>query len=69
MLQNKEFAAFVSEEAASVQKREDCDSIPFIDDIRHYVNTERVSSLSDIYEVDREINKIEVFLMTLGLDA
>ena len=69
MLQNEDFAEFVREDASSVLQREETDSIPIIDDIRYHISTERVSSFSDLYDVDRDMYKIDEFLMDLGLDG
>ena len=69
VLQLPEFAEFVHEDASAVLSREETDSIPIIDDIRYYITAERVNSFSDLYEVDRDLNMIEAFLLNLGLEA
>ena len=69
VLQDDDFAAFVREDANTVRQRQETDSIPIIDDVRYHITTEKVSGFSDLYDVDRELNMIEEFLVGLGLDA
>jgi hypothetical protein len=68
VIEQEEFANFIRDDAANVQGREECDSIPFIDDIRFYI-TNFVQSYSDTAEANRKLNLIEDLIEELGLDG
>ena len=64
----EDFAALVREDASSVEKRQETDSIPIIDDIRFFIN-EHVQTFSDMAEAERDMKLIEEFLVEMDLDA
>ncbi len=68
MVLSDEFRQFVKEDSSSVQKRQETDSIPIIDDIRFYI-TNFVQTFSDMYDADEKLAIIDNFLDELELDA
>ena len=68
IVQDESFAAFVREDAASIQDRESTDSIPIIDDIRFHISS-FMQTFSDMYEASEKLGLIDNFLEELGLDA
>ena len=68
MVNSEDFASFVKEDALTVQKREETDSIPIIDDIRFHI-TNSVQTFSDMYDADEKLSSIDQFLDQLDLDA
>ena len=68
MVNSEDFASFVKEDAQTVQKREETDSIPIIDDIRFHI-TNSVQTFSDMYDADEKLSSIDQFLDQLDLDA
>lgn len=68
MVNSEDFANFVKEDAQAVQKREETDSIPIIDDIRFHI-TNSVQTFSDMYDADEKLATIDQFLDELELDA
>jgi len=63
-----EFLQIVSEDASTVQEREEADSIPIIDDIRFHI-TNFVQTYSDMYEADGKMAIIDHLLEELDLEA
>ena len=68
MVNSEDFASFVKEDAQTVEKREETDSIPIIDDIRFHI-TNSVQTFSDMYDADEKLSSIDQFLDQLDLDA
>ncbi|XP_064632554.1 ankyrin repeat and BTB/POZ domain-containing protein 1-like [Lineus longissimus] len=68
VIEQEGFADLIQQDAASVDGREDCDSIPIIDDIRFYI-TNFIQSYSDTAEANHKLNLIEDLLEGLGLDG
>ena len=68
MVNSEDFASFVKEDAQTVEKREETDSIPIIDDIRFHI-TNSVQTFSDMYDADEKLSCIDQFLDQLDLDA
>lgn len=64
----EEFSVLVREDAGGVQRREETDSIPVIDEVRFHI-TSSVQTFSDMYEADRKLAAIDQFLDTLDLEA
>ena len=68
MVQSKDFADLVKEDATRVKERQETDTIPIIDDVRYHI-TNFVQTFSDMYEADQKLRLIENFLEELNLDA
>ena len=68
MVTSEDFASFVKEDAQTVLKREETDSIPIIDDIRFHI-TNSVQTFSDMYDADQRLSSIDQFLDQLDLEA
>ncbi|XP_071960285.1 ankyrin repeat and BTB/POZ domain-containing protein 1-like [Antedon mediterranea] len=66
MVTNEDFAILVQEDAANVQEREEIDSIPIIDDMRHHISC-NVQTTSAIADAQEKLNLLDKFLEQLDL--
>lgn len=66
MIHTPEFEQLVMESAYSIEKREETDSIPFLDDIRFHVSRRHKH---DPVEIDRKFHLVDLFLERVGLSA
>ena len=68
LVEQTEFIDLVREDAASVQGRQETDSIPVVDDIRFHI-TNFMQTFSDMYDAEQKLGALHSLLDRLGLDA
>lgn len=68
MLCSEEFKDFVLRDAETVKDRQEVDSIPIIDDIRFHI-TNRLQTMSDMYEAEQKLAVIDEYLAALCLEG
>nr|CAB3219665.1 ankyrin repeat and BTB/POZ domain-containing protein 1 [Phallusia mammillata] len=68
LLLNDDFAALVEEDAMSISRREEVDSIPVIDDIRCYL-TDSVQCYAQMHDVTAKLQALDVLLSRLGREC
>ena len=66
VMDTDEFSQLVVESAYSIQKREETDSIPFIDDIRFHISRRHKD---DPTEIERKFSLVDTLLERLELSA
>ncbi|XP_070557887.1 ankyrin repeat and BTB/POZ domain-containing protein 1-like isoform X2 [Ptychodera flava] len=63
-----EFAELVKEDAASVEEREETDSIPIVDDIRYHI-TSNVQTFSAMAEANEKLSALDELLIRLDVEC
>lgn len=64
----EEFMNLVTEQAHQVQAREEIDSIPIVDDIRHCI-TNSATTMGEIAEANSKLAKLDSMLARLGIEC
>ncbi|CAF0921302.1 unnamed protein product [Didymodactylos carnosus] len=68
IIDQHEFELFVVEDAASVQQRQETDSVQIIDDLRFYFTQFSTMTLDDIEDTSKKLRILDEFLQSIGLD-
>lgn len=65
IIENEEFSQLVLEDAMEIQDREESDSVPLVDDIRHHLSE---TTFSDFEDSKRKLSLLSTLMSRLGLD-
>ncbi|XP_077368962.1 ankyrin repeat and BTB/POZ domain-containing protein 1 isoform X4 [Festucalex cinctus] len=68
LVEKEEFAEMVKEDAASLEKRHETDSVPLIDDIRFHIAS-NVQTYSAIEEANQKLEALEELLFSIDIDC
>lgn len=68
IIYSEEFSKLVLEDAMSVYERQETDSVPLVDDIRHHVS-EMCETLSEFEESKNKLALLDALLSRLGIDC
>lgn len=58
----------VKEDAASLEKRQETDSVPLVDDIRYHIAS-NVQTYSAIEEANQKLEALEELLVRINIDC
>lgn len=67
-MEQAEFAEMVKEDAASLEKRQETDSVPLVDDIRYHIAS-NVQTYSAIEEANQKLEALEELLARINIDC
>lgn len=67
-MEQAEFAEMVKEDAASLEKRQETDSVPLVDDIRYHIAS-NVQTYSAIEEANQKLEALEELLVRINIDC
>lgn len=65
---NEEFIELVKEDAASVENREEVDSIAIIDDLRYHI-ANNLKMYSELQEAQEKLSYLDHLLQELGIEG
>lgn len=68
LVECEDFMNLVTEQAYQVQAREEIDSIPIVDDIRHCI-TSAATTMGEIEEANSKLAKLDAMLARLGIEC
>lgn len=68
LVEQTEFAEMVKEDAASLEKRQETDSVPLVDDIRYHIAS-NVQTYSAIEEANQKLEALEDLLARINIDC
>uniref|UniRef100_A0A3Q4HUJ7 Ankyrin repeat and BTB/POZ domain-containing protein 1 n=1 Tax=Neolamprologus brichardi TaxID=32507 RepID=A0A3Q4HUJ7_NEOBR len=68
LVEQAEFAEMVKEDAASLEKRQETDSVPLVDDIRYHIAS-NVQTYSAIEEANQKLEALEELLARINIDC
>jgi len=68
IVNSEEFSSLVLEDAMSVMERQETDSVPLVDDIRHHL-TQVCQTISDYEENKLKLQLLDVLMSRLGIDC
>uniref|UniRef100_A0A669C5Z0 Ankyrin repeat and BTB domain containing 1 n=1 Tax=Oreochromis niloticus TaxID=8128 RepID=A0A669C5Z0_ORENI len=68
LVEQAEFAEMVKEDAASLEKRQETDSVPLVDDIRYHIAS-NVQTYSAIEEANQKLEALEELLVRINIDC
>uniref|UniRef100_A0A672HX88 BTB domain-containing protein n=1 Tax=Salarias fasciatus TaxID=181472 RepID=A0A672HX88_SALFA len=68
LVEQPEFAEMVKEDAASLEERQETDSVPLVDDIRYHI-TSNVQTFSAIEEANQKLEALEELLSSVNIDC
>jgi len=68
IVNSEEFSSLVLEDAMSVMERQETDSVPLVDDIRHHL-TQVCQTISEYEENKLKLHLLDVLMSRLGIDC
>uniref|UniRef100_A0A3Q3LSQ8 Ankyrin repeat and BTB/POZ domain-containing protein 1 n=1 Tax=Mastacembelus armatus TaxID=205130 RepID=A0A3Q3LSQ8_9TELE len=68
LVEQAEFAEIIKEDAASLEKRQETDSVPLVDDIRYHIAS-NVQTYSAIEEANQKLEALEELLSSINIDC
>ncbi|XP_037539989.1 ankyrin repeat and BTB/POZ domain-containing protein 1 [Nematolebias whitei] len=68
LVEQAEFAAIIKEDAASLEARQETDSVPLVDDIRYHIAS-NVQTYSEIEEANQKLEALEELLLSINIDC
>lgn len=68
LVEQPEFAEIIKEDAASLEKRHETDSVPLVDEIRYHI-TSNVQTFSAIEEANQKLEALEELLASINIDC
>lgn len=68
LVEQAEFAEIIKEDAASVEERQETDSVPLVDDIRYHIAS-NVQTYSAIEEANQKLEALEELLSSINIDC
>uniref|UniRef100_A0A8C7WYT6 Ankyrin repeat and BTB (POZ) domain containing 1 n=1 Tax=Oryzias sinensis TaxID=183150 RepID=A0A8C7WYT6_9TELE len=68
LVEQPEFAEIIKEDAASLEKRQETDSVPLVDDIRFHIAS-NVQTYSEIEEANQKLEALEELLASVNIDC
>ncbi|XP_034028559.1 ankyrin repeat and BTB/POZ domain-containing protein 1 [Thalassophryne amazonica] len=68
LVEKAEFAEMIKEDAASVEERQETDSVPLVDDIRYHIYS-NVQTYSAIEEARQKVAALEELLLSINIDC
>ncbi|KAK5609799.1 Ankyrin repeat and BTB/POZ domain-containing protein 1 [Crenichthys baileyi] len=68
LVEQAEFAEMIKEDAASLEERQETDSVPLVDDIRYHIAS-NVQTYSDIEEANQKLEALEDLLSSINIDC
>lgn len=66
LVERAEFAEIIKEDAASVEERQETDSVPLVDEIRYHI-TGNVQTYSAIEEANQKLEALEELLCSINI--
>ncbi|XP_076022985.1 ankyrin repeat and BTB/POZ domain-containing protein 1 [Genypterus blacodes] len=68
LVEQEEFAKMIIKDAASLEERQETDSVPLVDDIRYHI-TSNVQTYSDIEEANQKLEALEDLLSRIDIEC
>ncbi|KAF7655645.1 hypothetical protein LDENG_00053080 [Lucifuga dentata] len=68
LVEQEEFAEMIKEDAASLEDRQETDSVPLVDDIRYHI-AGNVQTYSDIEEANQKLEALEDLLSRINIEC
>uniref|UniRef100_A0A3Q0SV59 Ankyrin repeat and BTB domain containing 1 n=1 Tax=Amphilophus citrinellus TaxID=61819 RepID=A0A3Q0SV59_AMPCI len=68
LVEQAEFAEIIKEDAASLEERQETDSVPLVDDIRYHIAS-NVQTYSAIEEANQKLEALEELLSRINIDC
>ncbi|KAK1897743.1 Ankyrin repeat and BTB/POZ domain containing protein 1 [Dissostichus eleginoides] len=68
LVEQDEFAELIKEDAASLEERQETDSIPVVDEIRFHI-TSNVQTYSAIEEANQKLEALEELLTSINIEC
>lgn len=68
LVEQAEFAEMIKEDAASLEERQETDSVPLVDDIRFHIAS-NVQTYSAIEEANQKLEALEELLSSINIDC
>ncbi len=67
-MEQPEFAEIIKEDAESLERRHETDSVPLVDEIRYHI-TSNVQTYSAIEEANQKLDALEELLCSINIDC
>lgn len=68
LVESEDFMELVTEQAYQVESREEMDSIPIVDDIRHCITT-ATTTMGEVEDANRKLTRLDAMLARLGIEC
>lgn len=68
LVEKAEFAEIIKEDAASVERRHETDSVPLVDEIRYHIAS-NVQTYSEIEEANQKLEALEELLSSININC